>query len=139
MEHFLTPVLALIVWSLIVWCIMYARRIPAMNAAKIAPDSAKSPDGDWKNKLPASVQYAAHNYNHLMEQPTIFYALMFYLHISGQGTGLAMKLAWIYVILRVLHSLVQITANKVMVRFGLFALSTLVLIAMALHAVMAVF
>ena len=131
MSHFLTPVLALILWSLIIWCVMYARRIPAMNKAKIAPDTAKSPDGDWKGKLPDKVQAAAHNYNHLMEQPTIFYALMFYVVLSGSETALMGYLAWGYVILRVLHSLVQITSNKVMVRFSLFTVSTILLIVMA--------
>jgi len=67
MYEFLTPVLALIIWSLIVWCVMYARRIPAMQKHRIAPDKAKSPDGDWKGRLPENVQYAAHNYNHLMD------------------------------------------------------------------------
>lgn len=131
MSHFLTPVLALILWSLVVWCIMYARRIPAMQKANIDPDSAKNPDGDWKSRMPESVQYAAHNYNHLMEQPTIFYALMIYIALTGGETGLMGHLAWAYVILRVIHSLVQITSNKVMVRFSVFALSTIVLIVMA--------
>lgn len=131
MSHFLTPVLALILWSLVVWCIMYARRIPAMQKARIAPDTAKSPDGDWKDKMPAQAQYAAHNYNHLMEQPTIFYALMFYIALTGGESGLMGHLAWAYVILRVIHSLVQITSNKVMVRFSIFTFSTLVLIVMA--------
>jgi len=131
MDNFLTPVLALIVWSLIIWCVMYARRIPAMQKAKIAPDTAKSPDGDWKSKMPEGVQYAAHNYNHLMEQPTIFYALMFYIHLTGGMTDMMLNLAWGYVILRVLHSLVQIMVNKVMVRFSLFVLSTILLIIMA--------
>ena len=109
MSHFLAPVLALILWSLIIWCVMYARRIPAMQKAKIHPD----------------------NYNHLMEQPTIFYALMFYIALTGGESGLMGYLAWAYVILRVIHSLVQITSNKVMVRFAVFTLSTLVLIVMA--------
>jgi len=131
MSYFLTPVLVLILWSLVVWCIMYARRIPAMQKAKIAPDTAKSPDGDWKSKMPEGAQYAAHNYNHLMEQPTIFYALMFYIALTGGESGLMAHLGWAYVILRVLHSLVQITSNKVMVRFSIFTLSTIVLIVMA--------
>ena len=139
MYHFLTPVLALIIWSLIVWCVMYVRRIPAMQKHKIAPDTAKNPDGDWKGKLPDSVQYAAHNYNHLMEQPTIFYALMFYLQLSGLNDGMFAHLAWVYVILRILHSLVQITINKVIVRFAVFSLSTIVLIFMALRAAAIVF
>jgi len=131
MSHFLTPVLVLILWSLAVWYIMYARRIPAMQKAKIDPDSAKSPDGDWKSKMPERAQFAAHNYNHLMEQPTIFYALMFYIALTGGESGLMGHLAWGYVVLRVLHSLVQVTSNKVMIRFSLFSLSTILLIIMA--------
>ena len=131
MSHILTPVLALILWSLIIWCVMYARRIPAMQKAKINPDTAKSPDGDWKSKMPERAHFAAHNYNHLMEQPTIFYALMFYIALTGGEGFLTWHLAWAYVILRVLHSLVQITSNKVMVRFTIFSLSTIVLIVMA--------
>ena len=139
MDNFLTPVLALIVWSLIIWCVMYARRIPAMNKAGISPQDAAHPGS--LNVLPPSVRAAADNYNHLMEQPTIFYALMFYLQISGfaEGDTMAHRLAWAYVILRVLHSLVQVTVNKVMLRFALFSISTIVLIVMALRAVADVF
>ena len=141
MDNFLTPVLALIIWSLIIWCVMYARRIPAMQKAGIDPDKGRNPDGDWKALMPDHAQFAAHNYNHLMEQPTIFYALMFYIQISGFAIGdtMALRLAWAYVILRVLHSLVQITVNKVMIRFGLFSVSTIILIVMALRAVSDVF
>ena len=131
MSNFLTPVLVLILWSLVIWCVMYARRIPAMNKAKIAPDTARNPDGEWKAKMPEYAQFAAHNYNHLMEQPTIFYALMFYISLTGGASSLMLYCAWGYVILRILHSLVQITVNKVMARFSLFALSTLILIIMA--------
>jgi len=131
MSSFLTPVLTLIIWSLIIWCVMYARRIPAMQKAKIDPDTAKSPDGDWKSKMPERAQFAAHNYNHLMEQPTIFYALMFYIFLTDGVSPLMLYCAWAYVILRVLHSLVQITSNKVMIRFSIFSLSTIIIIVMA--------
>lgn len=139
MSHFLTPVLALIIWTLIMWGVMYARRIPAMKAIKIDPDSAKSPDGDWKEIMPAKAQYAAHNYNHLMEQPTIFYALMFYIALTGGESGLMGALAWAYVVLRVIHSLIQISSNKVMVRFAIFTLSTIMLIVMASGQVIKLF
>lgn len=134
---FLTPVIALIVWTLMVWIIMYARRIPAMQAAKINPDKAKSPDGDWKSELPINVQAAAHNYNHLMEQPTIFYAFMFWALLTGVGTEMVGTLAWIYVGLRVVHSVIQISAGPVMIRFGVFSLSTVCLIGMVVLALMA--
>lgn len=139
MGQFLTPVLALIVWSLIIWCVMYARRIPAMNKAGINPQDAAFPGS--LNVLPAATRAAADNYNHLMEQPTIFYALMFYLQLSGSANGdtMALRLAWAYVILRVLHSLIQVTVNTVMIRFGLFSISTIVLIVMALRSVSDIF
>lgn len=127
---FLAPVLALIIWTLLIWVLMYARRIPAMQAARIHPETAKSPDGSWKQDLPLSVQASAHNYNHLLEQPTIFYALMFYVTLTAQMSPSIYYAAWAYVALRVLHSFIQVSAGKVMIRFGIFTLSTLVLMAM---------
>ncbi len=127
---FLAPVLALIIWTLLIWLLMYARRIPAMQAAKMDPETAKSPDGKWKEELPLSVQASAHNYNHLLEQPTIFYALMFYVTLTAQISMPIYYAAWAYVVLRVLHSFIQVSAGKVMLRFGMFSLSTLVLIGM---------
>jgi len=127
---FLTPVLALIIWTLLIWVLMYMRRIPAMQAAKIDPDTAKSPDGKWKQELPLSVQASAHNYNHLLEQPTIFYALMFYITLSAQMSVPIFFAAWAYVAFRVVHSFVQVSTGKVIFRFTLFTLSTLTLFVM---------
>jgi hypothetical protein len=124
----LTPALALVTWTLIVWAWMYALRIPAMNAAGIDPDDARHPGS--LNILPESVRCVADNYNHLHEQPTVFYALVFYTQLAGTGTGTLVMLAWCYVGLRVVHSLVQNTINKVMIRFSVFVLSSLMLIAM---------
>jgi len=131
-DAFLAPVLALIIWTLLIWVLMYARRIPAMQAAKIDPDTAKSPDGKWKEQLPLSVQASAHNYNHLLEQPTIFYALMFYITLTEQISAPIYYAAWAYVALRVLHSFIQVSSGKVIIRFALFSLSTLALIGMVI-------
>lgn len=124
----LTPVLALITWTLLIWFWMYALRIPAMNAAGLNPDEARHPGS--LNQLPSSARSVADNYNHLHEQPTIFYALAFYTALAGNGDSTAVTLAWLYVGLRVVHSLVQNTINKVIVRFALFALSTFALVAL---------
>jgi hypothetical protein len=135
-ETILTPVLALVVWSLIVWIWMYATRIPAMQKAKIDPQEARHP-GTYGDRIPTQVRAVADNYNHLMEQPTIFYALVFYVYLSGAENPLNITLAWAYVGLRVVHSLVQNTANIVMVRFLVFSLSTLCLFGIAVPAVLA--
>ena len=137
MDSILTPVLALVVWTLIVWIWMYAVRIPAMQRAKIDPQSAKHPGS--LDSLPSRVRAVADNYNHLMEQPVIFYALVFYIDLVGHGDRLATWLAWAYVALRVIHSLVQNTVNQVTLRFTIFGVSTLVLMAMAVGEVLTFF
>jgi len=131
----LTPVLVLVTWTLIIWIWMYAVRIPAMNAAKIDPQSARHPGS--LDVLPSSVRQVADNYNHLMEQPTIFYALVFYIYMAGSADWLAIDLAWAYVALRVIHSLIQCTTNRVTMRFTVFALSTLVLMILAVREIAA--
>jgi hypothetical protein len=124
--EFLTPVLVLVAWTLVMWIWMYATRIPAMQAAGLDPQEAAYP-GTWAHRLRPGVRSVADNYNHLHEQPTIFYALMFFAALTGGGDATALKLAWAYVLLRVLHSLVQATFNRVIVRFSIFATASVVL------------
>lgn len=137
----LQPVVALAIWTMIMWAWMYATRIPAMSKAPEI-DTATMTGGvgaDLDKLLPQRVQWKAHNYNHLHEAPTVFYAVAIVLALIGQGDDTSALLAWIYVGIRVIHSVVQVTANKVMVRFILFALSSVVLIALIVKAAMAVF
>jgi hypothetical protein len=88
---------------------MYARLIPHLRDANVAPQSTRSPEGEWRGNLPERVKTGMHNYNHLLEQPTIFYALMFYLHLSSGTEVWVSVLAWAYVGLCIIHSLIQIT------------------------------
>lgn len=127
-SEILKPVVALAIWTMVMWVWLYATRIPAMNRLKIAPDSlVKDGAPTFDQLLPASVQWKAHNYNHLHEAPTVFYAIALLLALTGAGNGFSAGLAWAYVALRVAHSLVQATVNRVMLRFTIFALSSLVL------------
>jgi hypothetical protein len=131
----LAPVVALIVLTLIVWVWMYATRIPAMQSARIDPQTAAHPGS--LDVLPSSARRVADNYNHLLEQPTIFYALCFVIVFGGHTDALYVELAWAYVGLRVVHTLIQCTVNIVNLRFLVFALSTIVLMAMTAREVMA--
>ena len=134
------PVVGLMIWTMIMWAWMYATRIPAMTRLKVNPDKVvRDPEGSFDKELPVEVQWKAHNYNHLHEQPTVFYAVALLLAMIGQGEGMNALLAWMYAGLRIIHSLVQVTANRVMVRFVLFAISSVVLIALIFHAALAVF
>ena len=136
----LQPVVALLAWTMAMWVWMYATRIPAMNEAGIDAKNLVGSDGaSLRAKLPDNVSWKADNYNHLHEAPTIFYAVAIVLAIIGQGDGFNTLLAWAYVGLRVAHSVVQATINRVIVRFALFALSSVVLMALILHAALTVF
>ncbi len=135
----LVPVVALVGWTLVMLVWMLALRIPAMGKAGV--DLGKlvgSKGSDADRILPAEAQWKAHNYNHLHEQPTLFYAIALTLALLDRGDGINLWLAWAYVILRIAHSLVQATFNKVSTRFALFLLSTLVLAALTLHAGIAI-
>lgn len=137
-QDILGPVAALASWSMVMWLWMYATRIPAMQRARIdANGLVGNTSRTLDDALPAEVQWKAHNYNHLMEQPTVFYAVALALAIGGQGDGLNAQLGWAYVALRVAHSIIQATINKVTLRFGVFALASLVLVALCVHAFIA--
>lgn len=123
----LLPVVALAAWSMVMWAWMYVTRLPAMSKAKMKPDP-QMVRGEQMSQLPASVRWKADNYNHLMEQPTVFYAVALVLAMAGQGQGAALMLAWAYVGVRVVHSLLQALVNKIEVRFLLFVISSVLLI-----------
>ncbi len=136
----LQPVVALLAWTMVMWVWMYATRIPAMLKAGIdAKGMVGSTGASLRAQLPDTVSWKADNYNHLHEAPTLFYAVAIVLAIISEGDGLNTTLAWAYVGLRVAHSILQATVNKVAIRFALFALSSLVLMALILHAGIAVF
>ena len=130
-QSMMTPVLMLVCWTLIMWLWMYATRIPAMQKAGLKPAELK--ERSQLDVLPRSVRQVADNYNHLHEQPVVFYALAIYGHLVGVADPLNVGLAWAYVILRVAHSIFQATVNFVPVRFVLFSLSSVVLIVMAVR------
>lgn len=134
----LAPVVALLAWTMVMWLWMYATRIPAMNKAGISPDDARK-TGTLDQALPPEAQWKAHNFNHLHESPTVFYAVAIVLAVIGHGDGMNALIAWAYVGLRIAHSLVQATINKVAIRFVLYALSSLVLMVLIFHAAIPVF
>jgi hypothetical protein len=117
---------------------MYATRIPAVRSSRMVLDPT-APRGEQMATLPPEVRWKADNYNHLMEQPTVFYAVVLALALLGEASGTNVALAWTYFGFRVVHTLVQTTINKIEVRFGLFFLSSLILIALTVKAALAAF
>ncbi|HEV7313546.1 MAG TPA: MAPEG family protein [Sphingopyxis sp.] len=138
-ESLLAPGAVLALWTLIMLGWVAATRFPAL--AKSGIDLKAAPPGgrgaDLENILPPQVNWKSHNYTHLLEQPTLFYAVIIFLHLSGGSTDLTRGLAWAYVILRIVHSLWQARVNRVPIRFAIFGLSTFCLLALSLLAVIA--
>ncbi len=131
----LGPIVALVAWTLVMLTWMAVTRMPAMKKARIDVSATVGGRGqNLEGVLPDEVNWKSHNYSHLMEQPTIFYAITFVLILMGQDSPINIWLAWGYVGLRIVHSIVQATINKVKYRFPLFALSTLCLIGLTVHA-----
>jgi hypothetical protein len=134
----LAPVVALVLWTFVMCAWLYAMRIPAIRQNNIVYDPRR-PAEEFHAQLPAEVRWKADNYNNLLEQPTLFYAVALTLALLGADDGLNVGLAWLYVALRVAHSLVQATINIVIYRFALFMAATLVLLAMTVRAALIVF
>lgn len=135
----LAPIVALAAWTMVMWVWMYATRLPAMARAGIDGTKMIGTTGrGLRDQLVAAgeerASWVADNYNHLLEQPVVFYAVALVLAMTGTGGGLNAGLAWAYVALRIAHSLVQATRNIVMIRFSLFALASLTLMALTVHA-----
>lgn len=134
----LAPAAALIVWSLIMLIWMGATRLPAIAKANIPPERTVGGRGsDLDGVLPREIQWKAHNYNHLMEQPTLFYAVVIILAMLGSGAGANLWLAWTYVGLRVAHSLWQAMINTIPMRLTLFGLSSITLLLLSINALVA--
>jgi hypothetical protein len=135
----LAPAAVLVVWTLVMMMWMMVTRIPALSTI---PGMDKAPPGgrgqDLEGVLPARINWKSHNYTHLLEQPTLFYATIMILALTGAGT-IDVGLAWAYVGLRVAHSLWQALVNLIPIRFLLFLASSLCLIALSIRAVIGCF
>lgn len=122
----LKPAVALMIWTAVMWFWLYAERIPALMRLKIRLDP-RLPKEQLLAQLPPEARWKSDNYNHLLEQPVLFYAVLFVLYLLGESNSLNLVLAWGYVALRVVHSLVQSIWNIIVVRFWIFAAASMLL------------
>ena len=134
----LCAVIALVLWTFVMWLWLYATRIPAITRAGLVYDPHR-PNSEFLDRIPARVRWKADNYNHLHEQPTLFYATAITLSILGAGGGLDAMLAWAYVGCRIVHSLIQATINAALPRFLAFLAGSIVLFVLAVRAALILF
>lgn len=118
------PALAMVGLTFIVWIRMYVVRIGQMQRERIHPQSIAM-SAQIAQRL--SDTRASDNFRNLFELPVLFYAALCAAALTGQGTMAVLALAWLFVALRVLHSLIQCGYNKVMHRFWVYIAGALVL------------
>lgn len=135
----LVPAATLVVWTMIMAVWMSVDRVRSLGRANIKPEQIKvgARGSDLAAIAPEVRDWPAHNYNHLMEQPKVFYAASVILALSG-ATALDARLAWSYVALRIIHSLWQATINTLQIRSTVFLLSSLVMCVLAVRSLLAV-
>jgi hypothetical protein len=131
----LAPIVVLVAWTLVMMIWMIVTRFAAMRRKGISlKGRVGTRSGALEGVIEDSVNWKAHNYMHLVEQPTLFYAIALVLAVTDHGGGINAMLAWAYVGLRIAHSLVQATVNIVLYRFILWVLSSIALIGLTVHA-----
>jgi hypothetical protein len=133
-QGMIPPVLTLVAWTFVMWLWMYATRIPAMRRANVDLEEISRTGAALV--LPPTISRVADNYNHLHEQPTIFYALALATQLAGAADAVSIGLAWSYVLLRIVHSLIQATANIIMLRFTVFSIGSVVLLILLVRTVL---
>ena len=128
------PFIGMLSLTFLVWVLLYVRRIGYMTKHRIHPQRVTTPE-KGKALIPEDVSYPAYNLANLFELPVVFYALCLYLYVTGNVDQIYVAAAWVFFVLRVLHSIVHCTFNRVIVRFWLYALSALALWFMLARAV----
>lgn len=129
----LVPVLVLVIWTLVMMGWMLVTRVPYMVSKGMGPEQGQR-TSELGKKIPDEIQWKADNYNHLLEQPTAFYATAIVCAMSGLGDGLSLYMAWAYVLSRIIHSVIHVTVNNVNLRFMIFAFGSVCLGVMAVNA-----
>jgi hypothetical protein len=130
------PFFATVLLTFVVWTYLFARRIPFIT--QNVPDSKDlAVPGRLAELSPPEVSNPSDNLKNLFEIPVLFYALALYLFATQQVDGIYVSAAWIFVGFRCLHSVVHCTINIVVLRFGLYLVSTLAVWFIAARAGMA--
>lgn len=132
----LHPLLTLVGWTFVMWVWLYATRFPAIHKAKVDLKEMSRTGQPIRQVLPPEVSRVADNYSHLHEQPTLFYALVLCASQLGAVDSLQVGLAWTYVALRIVHSIIQSTQNVIPIRFVVFLSGSIVLFALFIRTVL---
>jgi hypothetical protein len=123
----LLPIAAMMLLIIFVAARMLRDRMREMRERRIHPDRVSS--SSQMNALLLNTR-ASDNYKNLFEMPVLFYVLCLALYATESANEFYLAAAWVYVALRVVHSLIHLTHNKVLQRFAVFAASAVLLAGM---------
>ncbi len=129
----LQPMIGMMLLTAIVWTVLFAKRIPAMRAARLPAQTYTTPD-KTTDLLPESASYPSNNLKNLFELPVLFYALCLLLYVTGNVDETDVLAAWLFVGFRAMHSLIHVTINIVMARFLAYLAASLALWVLLLRA-----
>ena len=130
------PMATMMLLTLVVWIVMFLRRVGYMQAHNVDVEQMKSP-ADTQALIPGDASAPANNLRNMTELPVIFYAVSLYLTVFGQVDSLHVTCAWVFVGFRVLHSLIHCSYNRVMHRFLAYLVSSIALWVMVVRAFLA--
>lgn len=131
-EQIFGPVFAMMVLTIVVWVYMYSKRIPFINSLNLKPEEITP--GMLVERSPPDVSNPSDNLKNLFEIPILFYAISLYLYATANADQAYIIAGWSFFLLRALHSAIHCTVNIVMLRFVLYALSSLCLFFMIMRA-----
>ncbi|MDE2134062.1 MAG: MAPEG family protein [Alphaproteobacteria bacterium] len=121
------PIGVLAFWTFFVLFLIPLRRFRAAFAGKVGPNDFKYGESA---RVPGEVSIPNRNYMNLLEMPVLFYVVGLMFYVSGRVDTLVLLLAWAYVVLRLVHSLIHLTYNNVRHRLAFFGLSNVPVIAL---------
>lgn len=136
-EQVFGPVLATMLLTIVVWIYMYAKRIPFINSLNLRPEEITP--HLLAERSPPAVSNPSDNLKNLFEVPILFYAVSVYLYVTGAVDQTYVAAAWAFFALRLLHSAIHCTVNIVMLRFAVYALSSLCVFFMIVRAAISYF
>jgi len=132
------PFLGMLLLTLVVWVVMYVRRLAFLRVNRVDPQKLTTPERGAAI-IPEQVSYPSYNLRNLFELPVVFYALCLYLYVSGRVDDTYVFAAWLFLGSRIVHSLVHCTVNIVTLRFLAYAVGAITLWFMVVRAALGYF
>jgi len=137
-DEIFAPFIGMLLLTLIVWIFMYVRRVHFISAHRIDPQRFTTPEKAVEI-IPEAIHWPAHNLRNLFELPVVFYALCLYLFLTDSVDAAYVISAWLFLVARIIHSVIHCTVNIVKLRFVSYMLGALVLWFMVLRAALKFF